>query len=67
MLKMPTSRMDTALVQKILGMAMQPSTPPAPVGSQDEVLIAMQQGGSAIEAIETMTLLETLASDRQDI
>lgn len=33
---------------------------PAPVGSQDEALLNMQQGGSAAEAVGGMALLESL-------
>lgn len=39
----------------------QPVAPvPAPVGSDDEALLAMQQGGSAADAVGGMALLESL-------
>lgn len=38
-----------------------PAAIPAPVGSQDAAILEMQQGGSALDAIGSLNVLDTLA------
>jgi len=53
---------DTAETGARLDNALQSPVPavPAPVGSDDEALLEMQQGGSAADAVGGMALLESL-------
>lgn len=58
----PPAVPDATQEGKALDKALQTPPPavPAPVGSQNEVLLEQQQGGSAADAIGSMALLESL-------